>query len=232
MNSPSRHRGEADATEAGSPLPSEQPSLIVRGLRKRFGRLPVIDGFSERFLGGAHALVGPNGVGKSTLLGLMAGALASDEGEIEVSGFDLRERPLAARQCIGYAPEESVLYPFMSGAELLRLVRLAKRVDTSPEQARLIRDFGLEESLGRRVENMSQGTRKKLLIAAALTGEPEVLLLDEPSNALDAGSLDALSALIREGVARRTIVFASHDETFVETVGARIVPVARAAPRT
>lgn len=192
------------------------------------GRI-VLDDVSLDLGPGAYALQGANGSGKSTLLRLLAGAQSPSAGSIWIAGHDLAREPLAARQALAYVPDESPVYPFMTGHELLRFVAAARRVTPGNELAQLTIALGLATQLERRFDAMSLGTQKKVLLAASAIGMPRVLLLDEPSNGLDAAARDVLEERILSLRDTTAILFASHDAEFVAATGASVLTMAALA---
>src|SRR3569623_2121371 len=111
----------------------------------------------------------------------------------------------------------------MTGADFLRLGATAKGADADPAVDGLLEAFGLRPHLQTRTDAMSLGTQKKLLLAAGWIGRPRLILLDEPSNALDAAARTALVARIRQDAGHAVILFASHDAEFVAATGATII---------
>jgi len=197
--------------------------LAAHDLAAAYDGRRIFSGVSFDLGPGIYALTGRNGSGKSTLLRLLAGAQRPAKGHISVAGRDLARDPIAARLLLSYAPDESPAYPFMTGGEFLHMVAAAKSTTAGPIVDSLIAAFALASSLGERVDMLSLGTRKKLLLAAAWIGTPEVILLDEPSNALDGASRDALVARIGVDSARAVILFASHEADFVADTGATVI---------
>jgi ABC-type multidrug transport system ATPase subunit len=190
---------------------------------KSYGSQPVLQGRTGRFAPGAYALRGPNGIGKSTLLRVLAGVDEADGGEIVIDGHSLAAQPAAAKARLAYAPDECPAYPFVTGRELLAFVAWAKHCPVSDDVLDIVERFGLGRHLDTRCGAMSLGTQKKLMLAAGWIGDPAVLLLDEPSNGLDADARAVLAALL---AARRTtsVVFMStHDRAFADAVGAAAV---------
>jgi ABC-type multidrug transport system ATPase subunit len=201
---------------------------LLRGknLSASYNGRVIFSGVSLALGPGAYALQGANGSGKSTLLRLLAGAQALDSGSVSIDGHDLVAEPQAARQVLSYVPDESPVYPFMTGHELLAFVAAAKRTALGEDVTRLIAGLGLVSQLEQRFDAMSLGTQKKVLIAAAAICAPRVLLMDEPSNGLDIAARDALAARIVSLKDRTTILFASHDAEFVAAAGAAVLTMA------
>ena len=197
--------------------------LRFDNVSKSYGSRLVLQDRTGRFAPGAFALRGPNGIGKSTLLRVLAGVDEADGGDIVIDGRSLRAHPADAKARLSYAPDECPVYPFVTGRELLAFVAWAKRCAMSDNVGSIVERFGLGRHLDTRCGAMSLGTQKKLMLAAAWIGDPAVLLLDEPSNGLDA---DARAVLIDLLAAQRetSVVFMStHDKAFAEAIGAAVV---------
>ena len=201
-------------------------ALSFRDARRRYGRRPALDGVSlEVGAGEIYALVGPNGAGKSTLARAALGALRLDGGEVRVFGADPgRER--AARREIGVAPQEIALYPKLTVVENLQAFAALARVP------RAAREGAIAEALAQsactacareRVERLSGGWRRRANLAAALVHRPRLLVLDEPSEGLDADTRAALSdALHRLRDRGAAVLLISHDASDVLALADRI----------
>lgn len=194
--------------------------LDARGLAAAYDGRTVFAGLDLQLEPGAYALQGRNGSGKSTLLRALAGAHRPASGTVSIAGHDLQRVPLAARRALSYVPDESPVYPFMSGAEFLHFVAAAKSTEPDETASALIDTLGLAPYLHNRFDALSLGTQKKLLLAAGWIGAPQVLLLDEPSNGLDAGARDLLAARIAADSTDKAILFATHDNEFIARTGA------------
>jgi ABC-2 type transport system ATP-binding protein len=187
----------------------------VEQLCKNYDETQVLKGVSLTIAPGEFfVLMGPNGSGKSTLLSIMAGTNSFGSGIVEIAGKDICEDRLAARECIGYVPQESFCSHFLTGREnlwyfagLLGLPKSerAERIDE------LLEMMGLEEDADRRVAEYSGGMRKKLEIATALLSDVRILLLDEPSTGLDpAVRKDFLSLLSKINARGTAILMVTH----------------------
>jgi len=190
---------------------------------KSYGTRTVLHERTGRFGPGAYALRGPNGIGKSTLLRVLAGVDEADGGDIVIDGHSLAAQPAAAKARLSYAPDECPVYPFVTGRELLAFVAWAKRCAVSDEVMDIVARFGLARHLDTRCGAMSLGTQKKLMLAAAWIGDPAVLLLDEPSNGLDADARAVLVALLAARRATSVVFMSTHDRTFADAAGAVVV---------
>ncbi|MDF3832745.1 ATP-binding cassette domain-containing protein [Cupriavidus basilensis] len=199
--------------------------LRFEGLSKSFGWRRVIHGAAGTLGPGAYALQGANGSGKSTLLALLAGAIAPDAGEVWIDGLSLARDPVRARQRLAYAPDQSPIYPFMTGYDLLDFVATARACCVDDSVMDMVEEAGLTSHLPTRFSAMSLGTQKKFLLCAAWIGNTPVLLLDEPSNGLDLTARAVVERRIVERSATRLTLFASHDGAFINACGASVVPL-------
>jgi ABC-2 type transport system ATP-binding protein len=169
---------------------------------------------------GLYALRGANGIGKSTLLRLLAGAQTPDAGRVLIDGVDMKKSSEKARGRLAYVPDECPVYPFMTGDEFLRFVASTKRVKFDDSANEFIAAFGLHEHLDARFDEMSLGTKKKMMLCACWIGAPKALLLDEPSNGLDLASREYLIQRLQQAAREKMILFSAHDADFVSDSGA------------
>lgn len=197
--------------------------LRFEGLDKSYGERKIFHNISYSLNCGVYALQGSNGIGKSTLLKLLSGAEALDAGEVWINGTSLVRSPLAAKQHLSYVPDNCPIYPFMTGRAFLNFIAMAKKVELGPDILDLVHNFGLNVYLDTRVDTMSLGTQKKFLLSAAWIGDPQVLLLDEPSNGLDAKARELLVHLFQERQHRSTVLFSAHDADFVAATEATVL---------
>jgi len=172
-------------------------------------------------------LLGPNGAGKSTTIKIIAGILAPGGGSVRVAGLPLPERATDVKQRIGYVPENAVLFESLEGQEFLELSGRLHGVEEAKLQARIreiLETFGLSSDRMSRLDTYSKGMRQKVLIAAALLHNPDLILLDEPLSGLDVNAAilikDLIAALAAEG---KTILYSSHVLDVVEKVCDRVL---------
>lgn len=202
--------------------------LEADGLEMRFSRQTLFSGLSFAFGPGAVALMGQNGAGKSTLLSLLAGVHPPQAGRIRVGGVDLAQAPRRARALLAWVPDESVAYDFMSGDEFLRMVLALRGQAHAPGLPELLQGFGLEQHVQKRFEAMSLGTRKKFMLVAGLASEAKVVLMDEPTNGIDAAAKAHLLEVFRRESNRRLFLFSTHDGEAVARSGAQVFSLDRA----
>lgn len=198
-------------------------SLVIERVQKRFGGREVLQGLSltcER--GESVAVVGPNGAGKSTLLGVVAGLLEPEAGSVTLEGDPLIGRHAPARARLGFVPEGAEPPPHLLAGELLALCAALKQADLPP--ASLLERIGVTPLLEQPIGSLSLGQRRRTCLAAALVGEPLLLVLDEPTNGLDPGGVEMLASLLRERrEAGGMALISTHDLAFAEAAGARLV---------
>ena len=177
-----------------------------RGLAKRYGERLVFDGVDVDLDRGCLLLVtGPNGSGKTTLLRVLAGLAATSAGELE----------LPARETIGYLGHEPLVYRELTPLENLTLFGRLYRIPERGERiGMLLERFGLWEVRHERVSTFSRGMQQRLGLCRVLLHDPSLLLLDEPSNALDADGLELLAGVLGEH--HRAVAVATHDPRSVE----------------
>lgn len=201
----------------------EERLVVVESVTKRYGATLAVDGVSLCVgAGEVYALVGANGAGKSTLLRVLTGLAKPDAGRVELCGEDVGRHPLAAKRRLGYLPEELYFYQRLTGREYLRLVAGLKGADEG-QAAEEAEFFELKEVEGKWVGGYSLGMRKKLGLAAAFVGRPDVLVLDEPLNGLDVEMMRKLRLRFsREREEGRAVVVSSHVMSFVERVADRV----------
>lgn len=197
--------------------------LRFEGLCKSYGSRQVLHSLGRSCGPGALVLRGPNGVGKSTLLRVLAGVIPADSGGVWIDGLPLHTDPVAAKLRLAYAPDECPIYPFISGRELLDFVAHARRCTVTPATYAVVERLGLAPHLDTRCGAMSLGTQKKLMLAAAWIGNPAVLLLDEPSNGLDMAARAVLAGLLQEKSREAVVFISSHDQAFAEALGAAVI---------
>lgn len=188
--------------------------IEVRHLTKRYGaHLAVNDLCFTVEPGRIYGLLGPNGAGKSTTMNIITGCLAASEGEVVVNGHDIFDEPVAAKKCIGYLPEIPPVYTDMTVDEYLRFIAEAKNVPAKIRRAQLDEIYestGLSDVRGRLINNLSKGYRQRVGIAQALVGNPEIVILDEPTVGLDPKQIIEIRDLIRTLGKKHTVILSSH----------------------
>ncbi len=190
-------------------------NLEVRGVSKSYGSVKaVIDVSFSVAPGEIVVLLGDNGAGKSTILRSIVGLQGIDAGSILVDGRDVSHDPIGARAALGFLPEETVLYPDLTGRETLQMAGALRQLDGDRVERRadaLLSFFKLEGAADRPVKGYSKGMRRKVALSVALLGEPPVLVLDEPTGGLDPVNIALFRSVLREARDRRkAILLSSH----------------------
>jgi ABC-2 type transport system ATP-binding protein len=190
----------------------EHPNIIeVKGLIKTFDSVPAVDGISFTVRDGQlFGFLGPNGAGKTTTINMLTGLARPDAGFIEIDGMDCSQKHRAAQHLIGVVPDESNLYPELSGFDNLSfcgaLYGMPKQKRQNKAQE-LLEIFGLKEAGSRKFGGYSKGMKRKLTIAAGIIHEPQILFLDEPTTGLDVASARQLRQLISDLHKSGTTIF-------------------------
>ncbi|SFW91992.1 ABC transporter ATP-binding protein [Amycolatopsis australiensis] len=197
------------------------PAFALHGLTKRFGRVTAVDGVSvEVARGEVVALLGPNGAGKSTTVDMLLGLTRPDAGEVVVAGGSPREA--VDRGLVGAMMQNGALLPDVTVGEIVGLIVSTHAEPLSASE--VIARAGLENLVNRRCGKLSGGERQRVRFAVALAGDPQLLVLDEPTAAMDVEGRRAFWAAIREFAAGgRTVLFATHYLAEAEDYADRVV---------
>ena len=196
--------------------------IEVRHLSKRYGTHLAVDDLSFSIdRGVVYGFLGPNGAGKSTTMNIMTGCLGATEGEVLIDGHNVAEEPMEAKKHIGYLPELPPLYGEMTPEEYLRFVARAKglrREESARQIETVMEKTRIADVRKRLIRNLSKGYRQRVGIAQALLGNPEVIILDEPTVGLDPAQIIEIRELIRELGKEHTLVLSSHILSEVQAV--------------
>ncbi len=192
-------------------IAANESFIEVRGLVKRFDDVVAVD--SAAFTvqrGELFGFLGPNGAGKTTTINMLTGLARPDAGTIRIAGIDCTRNPRGAQHLIGVVPDESNLYPELSGVDNLCFCGSLYGLRKSDRQARarnLLYQFGLADAAGRKFAGYSKGMKRKLTIAAGIIHSPPILFLDEPTTGIDVASARQIRQLIADLNAGGTTVF-------------------------
>ncbi|WP_211100212.1 ABC transporter ATP-binding protein [Azospirillum halopraeferens] len=203
--------------------------IVIESLVKRFGAFTAVDDVSfavER--GTVLGFLGPNGAGKSTTMKMLTGFLAPTAGRVRVCGFDVETRPLEARRRIGYLPEGAPTYPDMTPAGFLGFAAAARGLRGAAARTAIDRAVDLVELkpvLHQPIETLSKGFKRRVGLAQAILHDPDVLVLDEPTDGLDPNQKHQVRALIRSMATEKAIVISTHILEEVEAVCTRAIVI-------
>lgn len=200
--------------------------LRIDNLSKRYGDQLVFQGLTQSFHSGCVALCEEDSTGKSSLLRIIAGVLAPDEGDVWIDGHSIINAPEQAKSRVAYVPDNCLAFPEQTGRGLLEQVAREKNASLDEAVLDLAYRLGLAPHLDKRFDQMSTGTRRKVFLTAAAIGDPAVIIADGPSNGLDAQARAALAEQFRIWSQDRVVLFASHDYELVQVCGARAINVA------
>ena len=207
--------------------------LELRHVSKRFTGIIAVDDVSFRARPGeVTAYLGPNGSGKSTTMKIIAGLMEATSGAVLFKGQPIERDLMAYKRRMAYVPEEPHLYTHLSGLEYLVMVGQLRDLPPKPTADRidgLLQLLSLHANRHAAISGYSKGMRQKVLLAAALLHNPELLLLDEPFSGLDVGTGLVLRSLIMELAARgKVVLFSSHELETVERICSHVVILNRA----
>ncbi|MDX1499153.1 MAG: ATP-binding cassette domain-containing protein [Woeseiaceae bacterium] len=195
--------------------------LKTDGLTKRYGRHTVVDNLSiECGAGEVLGFLGPNGAGKSTTMKMLTGFVAPSAGTASICGHDVRTETRAAQARLGYLPEGAPLYAEMTPRSFLDFIADVRGLAGDTRRRRLgevIERLHLEPVLGQTIDTLSKGFKRRVGLAQAILHDPDVLILDEPTDGLDPNQKHEVRELIRSMAADKLIVISTH---ILEEVGA------------
>ena len=196
--------------------------LEVKHLNKRYGdHLAVSDLTFTVEKGQIYGFLGPNGAGKSTTMNIITGCLAATSGEAVIDGHDIFEDPVAAKKCIGYLPELPPLYPDMTPYEYLTFVAKAKGISKAKIKEQVEKaasKTGLLDVQDRLIKHLSKGYKQRVGIAQALLGDPQLIILDEPTVGLDPKQIIEIRNLILSLKGEHTVILSSHILSEIQAV--------------
>jgi ABC-2 type transport system ATP-binding protein len=213
------------------PRKSNTPMIKIESLVKTFGAKRAVDGISfavER--GEVVGFLGPNGSGKSTTMRMITGYYAPTSGKVSVGGHDVVESPLEAKRLIGYLPENAAAYPDMSVRGFLEFAAALRGLAGESARkavARAVERCFLASVLHQSIETLSKGYRHRTCLAQALIHDPEVLILDEPTDGLDPNQKHEIRNLIRELGRSKAVVFSTHILEEVDAACTRAIIIDR-----
>ncbi len=205
--------------------------VAIRGISKTFGAIRAVDDISfDVRRGEVLGLLGPNGAGKSTTMKMITGFLAPSAGSATVCGHDVMTEPVKAKQKIGYLPEGAPAYPDMTPAAFLRFIADIRGITGATRQKRI--DFVVERAhlanvLHQPIETLSKGFKRRVGLAQAILHDPDVLILDEPTDGLDPNQKHEVRGLITELARDKATIISTHILEEVDAVCSRAIIIAQ-----
>ena len=203
--------------------------IEVSHLTKRYGSHLALDDLSFTIPEGRiYGLLGPNGAGKSTTMNILTGCLAATSGRVRIDGVDIFEDPMAAKKHLGYLPELPPLYMDRTPEEYLRFVARAKGIgEVRGELERVMALTQITDVKDRLIRNLSKGYRQRVGIAQAILGDPDIIILDEPTVGLDPRQITEIRELIQKLGENKTVILSSHILSEVQAVCDSILILSR-----
>lgn len=200
--------------------------LTIRNLNKSYGKTRALTDFSYEFTPGIYGILGANGAGKSTLFGMLTDTLRRQSGEILWDDTDILKLGRVFRAKLGYMPQAQGYYPQMSAREYLCYMGEVKglpRKELQQEADRLLSAVDLKEVAHRKLGQFSGGMRQRALLAQAMLGSPELLILDEPTAGVDPRERIRIRSIIAELARDKIVLLATHVVTDVECIANQVL---------
>ena len=201
--------------------------IEVKNVTKKYGSFTAVDDIS--FEVNDHEVVGflgPNGAGKSTTMNMITGYIEPTKGKIIVNGHDISKYPIRAKKQIGYMPENVPLYQDLTVKEFVTYMAELKRVPRKVKKEKVqevLKETGLSDVQNKLIKNVSRGYKQRVSLAGALIGDPEVLILDEPTVGLDPKQITEIRALIKNLGKKHTVILSSHILSEVSQICERVI---------
>ncbi|MBO5260503.1 MAG: ABC transporter ATP-binding protein [Agathobacter sp.] len=196
--------------------------IEIKHLTKQYGSHTAVEDLNLTLEPGKiYGFLGPNGAGKSTTMNMITGYLGATEGEVKINGYDIFKQPEEAKQCIGYLPELPPLYQEMTVSEYLYFVaelKKIKKADRKAEVENVIEKISLKDVENRLIRNLSKGYKQRVGLAQAILGNPDFIILDEPTVGLDPKQILEIRDLIKELGQEHTVILSSHILTEISAV--------------
>jgi len=201
--------------------------IEVKNLTKKYGEICAVSDVSFTVRDGEIlGLLGPNGAGKSTTMNIMTGYLSATSGEVNIAGFNILDNPIEAKKHIGYLPEIPPLYTDMTVLEYLNFVYDLKGVNEKKRDAHIkevMEAVKVTDVSNRVISNLSKGYKQRVGLAQAMIGNPEVLILDEPTVGLDPMQIIEIRSVIKKLGKNHTVILSSHILQEVQAICDRVV---------
>ena len=201
--------------------------ITVKNVTKKYGKFKAVDNISFEINDGEIiGLLGPNGAGKSTTMNILTGFIEPTEGEVIINGYNISKKPKKAKKCIGYMPEGVLLYKDMTVKEFVTYMAELKgvkkeQIKESVDQA--IQDTWLQNVRKVLIRNLSKGYKQRVSMAGALVGNPEIIILDEPTVGLDPKQIIEIRNLIKKLGKNHTLIISSHILSEISQICERVI---------
>jgi len=202
--------------------------ISLKNVTKTFGETVAVNDISlVAQKGEIIGFLGPNGAGKTTTMRLILGFLKASKGTVQVNKHDPLVERMQILPSIGYLPENNPQYGEMKVLEYLHFIAAAKGVTDATSVERIIRQVDISEKTTAKIEELSRGYRQRVGLAAALIGNPSILILDEPTSGLDPIEQEKIKDLIKKSAKEKIIIFSTHVLSEVEDIATRLIIISR-----
>lgn len=200
--------------------------LEIKNIHKNYGKVQALKGVSMELNAGVYGLLGPNGAGKSTLIQIITGNLSASDGEICYDGKNIKKSEKNYKRLLGYVPQNQGIYDSFTAKQFLEYMAILKDVDKKniPKQIDSILEVvSLTEVKDRKLGGFSGGMRQRILIGQALLGNPEIVILDEPTAGLDPKERIRIRNFISKIAENKIVLIATHVVSDVESIAKEII---------
>ena len=201
--------------------------IEVKNVTKKYGSTIAVDNISFDVKDGeVVGFLGPNGAGKSTTMNMITGFIEPTQGQIIINGNDISKRPRKAKKEIGYMPENVPLYYELTPREFIMYMaelKMVERKKRKEEVEKVIKETGLQDVQNKLIRNLSRGYKQRVSLAGALVGNPDVIILDEPTVGLDPKQITEIRNLIKELGKKHTVILSSHILSEVSQICEKVV---------
>ena len=201
--------------------------IEVKNVTKKYGSFLAVDNISFTVKDGeVVGFLGPNGAGKSTTMNMITGFIEPTEGTIIVNGYDVLKKPISAKKQIGYMPEGVPLYSDLTVKEFVTYMAELKKIPRKEKRDKVekaLEQTGIKDVEKKLIRNLSRGYKQRVSLAGALIGDPEVIILDEPTVGLDPKQITEIRKLIKDLGKEHTVILSSHILSEVSQICERVI---------
>ena len=201
--------------------------IEVKNVTKKYGSITAVNDISFDVKDGeVVGFLGPNGAGKSTTMNMLTGYIEPTQGQIIINGNDILKKPRKAKREVGYMPENVPLYYELTAKEFVTYMaelKMVKKSERKEQVEQVLKETGLEDVKNKLIRNLSRGYKQRVSMAGALVGNPDVIILDEPTVGLDPKQITEIRSLIKELGKKHTVILSSHILSEVSQICERVI---------
>ena len=200
--------------------------LRIHNLKKSYGRKQALDGVSLNLTEGVYGLLGPNGAGKSTIMNIITGNVSLDAGSISYDGYDIFQIDEKFKSLVGYMPQQQAFYPNYSVQRFMQYIASLKsipRTERTGEIDRALQLVSLDDKKSEKIGNLSGGMKQRLMLAQAILGNPDIIILDEPTAGLDPKQRIAVRNIISKIALHKIVLISTHVVQDIEYIAKEII---------